>query len=165
MMTAARALPAEHGHGRRDEPGQRRRHRPDPQRRQLAADQLAQLHIREREPLRDHRRMLQQRPSGLGQDQPFATAIEQPRAHLGFERRDLLRDSRLRQRQRRRGARERSLTRDGREGHHTTRVENPGILRGSSSAPGPVRRSSSVEAAPLVSRDDAFRSYGVTLAW
>ena len=123
-----RAGSAQRVHRRRHEPGECRRHGPDPQRGRLAVHELAQLDIRELQSLGDHRRVLHQRSPRLGQHQAVGAALEQPRTHVGLERGDLLRDCRLRQRQRSRGTRERPLTRDGREGHHTTRVENPGIL-------------------------------------
>ena len=69
--------------------------------------QLGDLRVGLREPVGDRVGVGEQQRAGLGRRRPAGAAVEQLDAELALERSDLLRDRRLRQRQRLAGARER----------------------------------------------------------
>ena len=77
----------------------------------LVAGQLRELRPRELEPIGQRIRVLEQDPARDRQLQAAGLAVEQARADLLLERRDLLRDRRLGQRQRACRGAERALVR------------------------------------------------------
>ena len=87
-------------------------------------DELAELPGRELEPPGDHVGVLEQQLAGGRERQAARAALEQPRAGLLLERRDLLGDRGLRQRERLGRARERAEPRDLAEREHAARVDH-----------------------------------------
>ena len=100
------------------EPRERGREGADAQERALVVGDLGELGAGELEALGDRVGVLEQERAGRRELQAAAAAIEQPRADLVLERRDLMRDRRLRERELARRPRERPLVRDGAEGEH-----------------------------------------------
>ena len=97
---------------RRDEARERGRERAEPQRRALAAGDLRELGVGELRAAPRPRRHARAGRRPRGSAEAAGAAVEQPRAELALERRDLLGDRRLRQRQLARGLRERAPLRD-----------------------------------------------------
>ena len=90
--------------------------------------QLAELGLGEREALRDRVGVREQDLAGAREPEPARLAVEQPRADLALERRDLLRDRRLGERERARRLRERALVGDRAEGEHAPRIHRQQLI-------------------------------------
>jgi hypothetical protein len=110
--------------GGRDARRERARERADPQPQAALGHQLAELAVRQVQAVVDDVGVLEQQRAGLRERQPARPAIQQPGAELALERRDLLRDGRLGQRERPGRARERPVARDLAERQHPARIQH-----------------------------------------
>ena len=114
----------ERDHRRGDDRRQRAREGADAQLAPLARHAVRQLPVREPEPLGDDVGVREQLLARGRDLQLAAPALQQAGAGLPLERGDLLRDRRLRERQRLARAGERPVQRDFAEGQHAARVEH-----------------------------------------
>ena len=105
-----------------DEARERGREGADAQERALVIGDLGELERGEIEAHGDRVGMLEQQRAGRGELQPARPAVEQPRADLLLERRHLMRDRGLRQRERLGCPRERPMAGHRTEGEHSLRV-------------------------------------------
>ena len=109
-------------HRLRHERGQRARERAHAQ--ALVAGQLRQLRAGERQAVGERVGVLEQDLARGRELQPAGLAVQQPRADLLLQRGDLLRDGRLRERERSRGGAERALV-----GHRPERQQPSRVHR------------------------------------
>jgi hypothetical protein len=110
--------------GRGHQLSQGARKRADPEQPVLVGDRLSELRLGKLQPVEERLRVCVQELTLGRQREPAPPTFDQARAELDFQRPNLLRYRRLRERERAGGARERLVLRDCPEREDTPRIEH-----------------------------------------